>query len=167
MIKRLAALAAALGLVLVMVAPALAQDLHQTLPIAWNDAQYQGTEADCADANLEPGQVLWVFVGHFSSPDATMSATFDNSADNVTDISPTKTLDSYELQWLVYTGEDTLLSASVTPDTDTDGFNLSHICAAPPTEIPEAPFSALLVLSGGIGVLAFLGLRMRRSQAIV
>ena len=41
---------------------ALANDLHQSPPIAWNNPDFQGSENDCADAGLEPGEVLWHFV---------------------------------------------------------------------------------------------------------
>jgi len=166
-IKRLAAVTAALALMLLVAAPAvLAQALHQQTPIPWNEGQFQGTEEDCADANLQPGQVLWHFVGHFDTANATMDATFSDAQFNVNDMPPTAVHDTYELHWDIVTTQTTLLSASVTPDTTTDGFNLSHICTNPPTEIPEAPFSALLVLSAGLTALGYFGLRRRRSASL-
>jgi len=167
MLKRLAAMTAALALLLLVTAPAvLAQDLHQPVPIPWNEGQYQGSDADCAGANLQPGQVLWHFVGHFAAPGATMDATFSDPQFNVTDLPATKTVDSYELHWDIITTQVTLLSASVSPDTDTDGFNLSHICTNPPTEVPEAPLSALLLLSAGITAIGYFGLRRRRFASV-
>jgi hypothetical protein len=161
---RLVSFAAAVGLVLLVAVPAFAENLQQDTPIAWNDSTHQGTEEECADANLQPGQVLWHFVGHFSTDSAVMSATFSDSSFDVTNQPPDRVLDHYELQWNIITTETSLLSASVTPDTDNGGFNLSHICANPSVDVPEAPFSALLVLSSAVTLLGFAGLRMRQSR---
>jgi hypothetical protein len=166
-IKRLASTIAALALLLLVAAPAMAQDLHQATPIPWNEGQFQGTEEECADANLQPGQVLWHFVGHFDTDqNLSMDATFADSQFNQTDLAPTKIVDHYEAHWDIITTQTTLLSASVTPDTDVDGFNLSHICTNPPTDVPEAPFAALLVLSAGMSALGFFALRRRRSASL-
>src|SRR5204862_5365928 len=61
LIRRLAALAAALGLTLMLASPALANTLHQTPPISAASAP-QGTDTECAGLNLQPGQILWHFV---------------------------------------------------------------------------------------------------------
>jgi hypothetical protein len=152
---------------LLVAAPAFADTpLHQDLPIAWNDVNFQGSETDCAGLNLAPGTVDWHFVVHTDSSTGTMSATFSDSADNVTDMPPSKIVDTYELHWDIVTGEDSLLSASTSVTPSSDGFNLSHICSNPETVIPEAPASALLVLTAGITFLGFAGWRMRRSQSI-
>ena len=162
MIKRLAAFAAALTLTLIVAAPAFAQGLNQTLPISWDDSAYQGTETYCAGANLQPGQVLWHFVGHFSVSDPVASFTFADGT-TYTALAPDVVNDHYEAQWTIITNETSLTAASVTPDTDSGTFNLSHICSSPPVVTPEAPMSALLVLSGGLGIFGFFLLRMRRS----
>jgi hypothetical protein len=163
--RRMAALVAALGMTLLLAAPAFATDLHQGDNIAWNDASIT---QDCTGVTIEPGQVLWHFVLTSSDVnDATMTATFSDSSDNVTALPPDKVEDTYLLQWNVITGEDTLLHAFTTGNT-TGIFNLSHICdGGPPPEIPEAPASALLVVAAGVGLLGFLALRMRRSHTIV
>lgn len=172
MIRRLAAVFAGVGLVLLMTAPAFAYTplttpLHQATPIAWNDVNYQGTEEECAGLNLQPGQVDWHFVVHTDSSTGVMSADFDpGTADDVTEMPPTKVVDTYELHWDIITGEDTLLAASTSVVPSADGFNLSHICSNPETQIPEAPASALLVISAGIALVGFLGWRMRRSAPI-
>jgi len=165
-IRRLTATIAAAGLVLLVAAPALAQNLSQPVPIAWNEGQYQGTADECASANLQPGQVLWHFVGHFDTDQVTMTATFADAQYNVTNLAPEPgdIFDHYEIHWTIITSQTTLLSASVSPDTSVDGFNLSHICTNPPTDVPEAPFSALLILTGGLIILGFVMLRQRRSM---
>jgi len=164
MIKRFAALVGALALTLVVAAPVFAQSLSQPTPIAWDDAQYQGSDADCAGTNLQPGQVLWHFVGHFSVDNPV--ATFTFADQTFTDISPDVVVDHYEAHWNIVTDETSLLSASVSPDTDVDGFNLSHICSSPPVVTPEAPMSALLLLSAGVTALGFFGLWMRRTSPL-
>lgn len=173
MMKRLAALTAALALVLLVAAPALAQDLHQTPPIPWNatqDADGNPIEQSCSEdelALLGEGDVLWHFVGHFSTDvGVTMDATFSDGT-TFTNEPWDKSADTFELHWDLITGQTTLLSASVNTDTSTDGFNLSHICAPPTTEIPEAPFSALLVLSVGVSLLGYAGLRMRQARSAI
>jgi hypothetical protein len=169
-IKRLAAIAAAFGLVLVVAAPALAQDLHQGTNIPWNSTAVEQSCSSDELAQLQPGQVLWHFVGHFDTDVATMDATFSDSQFNKTDFQNTSThagqTGGWELDWDIITTEVTLVSASVTPDTTVDGFNLSHICAVPPVVTPEAPMSALLLLTAGISALGFFGLRMRRKATI-
>jgi len=170
MIRRLAAVFAAAGLVLLVAAPAFADtNLHQTPPIDWNDARFSlpGTAAECSGLNLQPGQVDWHFVVHTDASTGTMSATFSNAADNVTNIPPDKIVDHYELHWDVITGEDTLLSASTSVTPSADGFNLSHICSNPETIVPEAPASSLLVLTAGVLAVGFVTWRMRRSESVV
>ena len=51
-----------LGGALLVPSAALANDLHQTPPISWDDAGFQGSAGDCEGADLEPGEVLWHFV---------------------------------------------------------------------------------------------------------
>jgi hypothetical protein len=167
--KRLAAIFAALALVLLVAAPAAAQDLHQTPPIPWNSTQ---VEQSCSQDELDQlaeGQVLWHFVGHFSTDvGVTMSATFEDGTTftNEPYDSHNGVPGNWELDWNLITEQTTLLSASVNTTTSTDGFNLSHICAPPTTEIPEAPFSALLVLSVGVSLLGYFGLRMRQARSV-
>lgn len=167
MARRLAAAVAALGLSMLLVAPALATvPLHQTPPIDWNDVTFQGTAEDCADTNLDPGQVLWHFVlANTSDPNVTLTATFGDASANVVNLSSTKVTDHYVVMWEVITGETSLTGASSSAN---DGIlNLSHICAgSPPPEIPEAPASALLMLSAGVGLLALFRMRQRRSGSV-
>lgn len=172
LIRRLAALIAAMSMVLMVSAPVFANDLHQTPPITADDPAFQGTDTDCAGLGLQPGQVLWHFVHtDTSSADlpSTLTATFTDAG--------TITVDGYVngSSIVMYditttTGTDTLLSASDTIDNAATGglLNLSHICqGGPPPEVPEAPMSILLLLTGGLAGLAFVGWRMRRSSALV
>ena len=59
-------LIAVLGLVFALALPALANDLHQDGGddglISWDDPEFQGTEEECADADLAAGEVLWHFI---------------------------------------------------------------------------------------------------------
>ena len=162
--RRLAALAAALGLTLMLAAPALANTLHQDTPISPDDPSFQGTEEDCAGLNLQPGQFLWHFV-HTGTSSAdlpsTLTATFSGGASITVDgYVNGSSIVMYDVTTTTADGD--LVSAS---DTITnDGLlNLSHICGGPPPEVPEAPASVLLLLTGGLAGLAFVGWRMRRS----
>ena len=165
MIRRLAALTAAVGMVLTLALPAFAVDIHQTLPISSDYAAFQGSDEDCAGLDLQPGQVLWHFVLNQSATnDQTLTATF-STAGAIT-VSPSKVVDSFTLHYDITTGTDTLISASTSGNTGQ--LQLSHICnGGPPPEIPEAPASALLLITGGLAGLAFLGWRMRRNASLV
>jgi hypothetical protein len=166
MVRRLAALMAALGMTLLLSAPAFAVEITQDLPISSDSAEFQGSETECAEADVEAGQVLWHFIiNQSSTDDQTITLTFENAG--TATYSPDKVVDTFVLHYDVITGSpDTLLSAS---SSGNDGiFNLSHICdGGPPPEIPEAPASVLLILTAGFAGLAFLGLRYRRSTSVV
>ena len=166
MVRRLAAILAALGMTLLLSAPVLAVDLNQDPPISSDSAEFQGSETECADADVEAGQVLWHFIiNQSSTDDQTITVTFQNAGTHT--YSPDKVVDSFVLHYDVITGSpDTLLSATSSGNDGT--FNLSHICnGGPPPEIPEAPASALLILTAGVAGLAFLALRNRRSTTVV
>jgi hypothetical protein len=162
LLRRVAALFAALGLTLLLALPALAVDITNPLPISSDDAAFQGSDADCAGLNLQAGQVDWHFVLNQSATNnQTLTATFQN-AGTIT-VSPDKVVDSYVLHYDIITGADTLLSASTSGNTGM--LQLSHICGGPPPEVPEAPASILLLVSAGFAGLAFVGWRTRRSSA--
>ena len=102
--------------------------LHQTPPIAWNAASFQGSASDCAAADLASGEVLWHFIhtgtGASDLP-STLTATFDAAG--------TKTAAGFQngnsvVQYEVITGADTLESASDSITND-GNLNLSHICS--------------------------------------
>jgi hypothetical protein len=161
MVRRLAAAVAALGLTLLLAAPALAVDITNPLPITSDAAAFQGSDTDCAGLNLQPGQVDWHFVLNQSATnDQTLTATFQ-TAGTVT-VSPDKVVDTYVLHYDIITGTDTLLSASTSGDTG--NLQLSHICnGGPPPDVPEAPASVLLLLTAGLLGAGFVGWRMRRA----
>jgi hypothetical protein len=130
---------AAIGLSLVMtVGVALANDLHQAdqTPISWDDPAFQGNEDECADAGLEPGEVLWHFI-HTKTDSgdlpSELTAEFDDAG--------VKTADGFVngnsiVMYEIITGEDSLLSAS--DDIENDGLlNLSHICSNPAEQSVE------------------------------
>jgi hypothetical protein len=132
--RRLLAVAATAGLTLSLaltMGVAMANDLHQDTGdtgIAWNDPGFQGSADDCANANLDPGQVLWHFVhtqtGSGDLP-STITAEFDTAG--------TLHADGYVngnsiVMYNIITGQDSLLSAS--DSIQNDGLlNLSHICS--------------------------------------
>jgi hypothetical protein len=166
LIRRLATLVAALSLALLMAVPAFAVDISNQMPVSSDAAGYQGTAEDCAEFNVQPGQVVWHFILNQSATDnQTLTATFQ-TAGTIT-VSPYKVLDTYVLHYAITTGSpDTLLSASTSGTTG--NLVLSHICnGGPPPEIPEAPASVLLVLTSGLAALGFVGWRMRRSRMAV
>ena len=110
---------------------ALANDLHQDPGqdgISWNDPAFQGDEGECEGTNLEPGQVLWHFVHTKTDSGDLPSQLTAEFAD-----AGVKTADGYVngnsiVQYVIITGEDSLLSAS--DDIENDGLlNLSHICS--------------------------------------
>jgi hypothetical protein len=169
MIKRLAAALAAFALTLVFAAPVFATTapVNQSLPLAWNDSS---VTQDCSDGAPGVNQVDWHFVAHTSTSDFTLTATFSDGT-TVTNLAPDKTLDSYELHWDVLTattdgnGDPTqLLTATISGSGSVTSFNLSHVCANVPTNVPEAPASAMLLLSAGLISLGFVGWRMRQSR---
>jgi ABC-type glycerol-3-phosphate transport system substrate-binding protein len=171
LIRRLAALIAAASMVLMISAPVYANDLHQTPPITADDPAFQGDDTDCGGLTLAPGEVLWHFV-HTGTDGtdlpSTLTATFQD-AGTITVNGYSNGNGSAEVMYDITTttGTDTLLSAS---DTIVDGnlLNLSHICqGGPPPDVPEAPMSILLLITGGLAGLAFVGWRMRRSSALV
>jgi hypothetical protein len=99
--------------------------LHQETPISWDDPGFQGTEDECAEADLAAGQVLWHFVlVQTDAASATLTAEFEDAGTVMTD-SYKKT--GKTLHFNIITGQDTLWAAS----TDAVGFllNLSHICS--------------------------------------
>jgi opacity protein-like surface antigen len=166
MMRRFAALVAALAVTLLLAAPAFAADLTNPVPISSDDASLQGSADDCAEFNVQEGQVAWHFVLNQSDTnDQTLTATFEN-AGTIT-VSNYKWLDTYVLHYVIYTGSpDTLLSASTSGESG--NLQLSHICnGGPPPDVPEAPASVLLILTSGLAGLAFVGWRMRRSQVVV
>jgi len=157
-IKRLASAFAAFGLTLLLVGPALAVDIHQDLPIVSGDFGVD-TTGDCHGTPTQ-NQLDWHFVlNQSATADQTLTVTFQNAGTMT--VSSDQVVDHYVLHYDVYTnGADTLLSASTSGDTGQ--LQLSDICGNPPPDIPESPFSALLVLTSGLAALGFVAWKMRR-----
>src|SRR6476661_7664101 len=96
---------------------ALANDLHQDPPISWDASGYGDSE--CANADLQSGQVLWHFVQtQVGDGDASgeLTAKFDTKGE--------VKVESYKksggvLHWAIITGHDTLLDAS--SDVESEG----------------------------------------------
>jgi hypothetical protein len=179
MFRRTAAVLAAISLSLLLAATAFAAlntyTLNQFLDgrnpdgIAWDDFQ-----VDCEGVSPAADQVAWVFVAHVTSGDPStflLTATFEDSSGDVSDQPPEQPIPDSEPHWIVYTSLTTLLDATITGDGTiqenddiSNSFELSHVCPNPGNEIPEAPMSALLILSAGIVGLAYVGWRSRRSH---
>lgn len=168
MFRRIAAILAVLSMMLLVAAPAMAQSLSQETPIAWNDADFQGTEEECADVVLDPGEVYWHFIHTMTSSTdlpSSLTVTFSDGS--------TQTVNGYVngnsiVMYDVYTtGELDLVSAVDTIGTDANPIgllNLSNICSGgPPPVIPEAPASVLLVVTAALAAAGFVVWQMRRS----
>lgn len=162
-IKRFGVILATLGLTLLVAAPALAVDINPAQIGTSSDSNFT---SDCTGLHAAGvGQVDWHFVLNKSDTNnQTLTATFLN-AGTIT-VSPDKVTDSYVLQYDILTGSpDTLQSASTSGTTGQ--LELSSICnGGPPPIVPEAPFSALLVLTAGLTGLGFVGWRMRQNRTI-
>ncbi len=175
MFRRLAALMAALALMLMVAAPAYANTVHQS-NVSSEDADFQGSEGECAGLNLQPGQVLWHFV-HVGTDSgdlpSTLTATF--SISGTVTVQGYTNNDSSPVMYNIITsmGAETFISGSDTITTTEEPpspeyLNLSHICnGGPPPVIPEAPASVLLMITAGLAGLAFVGWRMRRNAVAV
>jgi hypothetical protein len=160
-IKRLAAAFAAFGLTLMFVGPALAVEINQPLPIS--SATFGVDTTGTCHGTPTQDQLDWHFVLNQSATNnQTLTVTFQN-AGTIT-VSPDQVVDFYVLHYDVYTnGADTLLAASTSGDSGI--LVLSDICGNPPPVIPEAPASALLVLTAGFAAFGFVAWRMRRNAA--
>jgi hypothetical protein len=172
MLRRLVALMATLTLTLLFAAPALANDLAQTIPeggITWDASGFQGDETECADADLEPGEVLWHFVHTMTNGEdlpATLTVTFSDGTTQTVSGFTADFEGNSVVHYEVTSGQTNLLSASDTINNDGQ-LLLSHICSGgPPPEIPEAPASVLLVLMAAVGVAGFVFWQTRRNGAV-
>jgi protocatechuate 3,4-dioxygenase beta subunit len=160
---------AALALTLVAVSPALATELnedHQNTTAAQFLAAHPETADDCEGPPPAEGTVLWHFIlnGAPSGETVTLTANFlDGGGNPVAPImdegDEADASGTYHFE--IITPDDYTL---VTANTDVDGnnLNLSHVCIGePPVIIPEAPASALLVLTA-----ALIGLYFIRRQSL-
>jgi hypothetical protein len=157
-------------LVFAIAVPALANDLHQTVPQGGIVA-VQGTDEECGSTTVADGKILWHFV-HTDTTSAdlpsTLTATFsDGSSQTVNGYVNGNSIVMYDVttvQGINLTG------ASDTIDNAATGglLNLSHEClGGPPPEVPEAPIALLLPLAA-IAVFGsyFLIIRRRSSSVI-
>ena len=133
---------AAIALSFALTALVMANNLHQAndLPISWDDQNFQGSDEDCKDADLAPGEVLWHFV-HTGNDGADLPATLDAT---FTDAGPQQA-DGYSngggnatlMYDIITPGHDTLESASDSINDD-NLLNLSHICVGPEESVAES-----------------------------
>lgn len=171
MVRRIAALAAALGLMLMLAAPALAQTVHQA-NVNSDDAGFQGSASECRSANLQPGQVLWHFIHNQVDPATDLPSTLTASFSLSGTVTWQGTQQGSNIAYNVITnmGAETFISGSDTVGTDAapkGNLNLSHICnGGPPPDVPEAPASVLLLLTAGLAGVAFMGWRMRPTRVV-
>ncbi len=120
-----------------MPSAALANDLHQTPPISWDDAGFQGSASDCRGADLAPGEVLWHFV-HTDTKSGDLPSTIDAQF-----ASGSQSGDGYVngnsiVMYELITGHTTLNGAS--DSIENDGLlNLSHICVGKEKESESVP----------------------------
>lgn len=162
MVRRLAAMIAALGLLLALAAPVLATDLNPDHVGAVGSTFQQGEDCDTLD--LEPGSVLWHFV--LTDPEAdsgNLTATFETAGEiTVANGAP---FEADVLHFNITTPTDDVLEGA---STDVDGglLNLSHTCFEPGEEIPEVPFAAILPAALIAAFGGYLFLQRRKSSAV-
>jgi hypothetical protein len=162
MVRRLAAMVAALGLLLALAAPVLATDLNPDHVGAVGSTFQQGEDCDTLD--LEPGSVLWHFI--LTDPEAdsgNLTATFETAGEiTVANSAP---FEADVLHFYITTPTDDVLEGA---STDVDGglLNLSHTCFEPGEEIPEVPFAAILPAALIAAFGGYLFLQRRKSSAV-
>jgi hypothetical protein len=162
MVRRLAAMVAALGLLLALAAPVLATDLNPDHVGAVGSTFQQGEDCDTLD--LEPGSVLWHFI--LTDPEAdsgNLTATFETAGEiTVANGAP---FEADVLHFYITTPTDDVLEGA---STDVDGglLNLSHTCFEPGEEIPEVPFAAILPAALIAAFGGYLFLQRRKSSAV-
>ena len=162
MVRRLAAMVAALGLLFALAAPVLATDLNPSHVGAVGSTFQQGEDCDTLD--LEPGSVLWHFV--LTDPDASsgnLTATFE-TAGEIT-VPNGEPLEANVLHFYITTPTDDVLEGAST-DVDGGNLNLSHTCFEPGEEIPEVPFAAILPAALIAAFGGYLFLQRRKTAAV-
>lgn len=163
MVRRLAAMAAAFGLLLALAAPVLATGLKADHVGAVGSTFQQG--ADCDNLNLPAGSVQWHFVLTGAEAESgSLTAVFED-AGSIT-VQNGEPFEANVLHFYITTPtDDTLLSAETT-NVNGDQLVLSHTCFEPGEEIPEVPFAALLpaVLVAAFG--GYLFLQRRKASAV-
>ena len=169
MTKRFGALFLALGLVLMVAAPAFANNLHQPTPISFDSTAFPPDDPVTECVGVQPGTVLWHFVHTPSSAGlpSTLTASF---SDNTTLAITSQTVNGYVngsspvVMYDVTTTTGVTLTSASDTIVDTSLLNLSHICnGGPPPDVPEAPFSVLLVVTAAIVGVGFVGWKMRQA----
>lgn len=169
--RRLGLVAAAFALVAISATPALATQINQS-QVPTTAAEFiatdpEGNAEECAKATVASGDALWHFIltGAPSDTTITLTANFTDGEGNpvppMTDVGE-EASDSGTYHFYITTPDDyTLVNAT----TDVDGNNLvlSHVCLGdPPVIVPEAPASAMLVLTAA----ALVGLLFLRRRSL-
>jgi hypothetical protein len=172
MVRVLRALLASGMLVFAIAVPALANDLHQTVPTGGIVAGDFDGGIECDSATVPDGQILWHFIHattDSSDLPSTLTATFSDGS--------TQTVDGYVngnsvVMYDVYTAQGVNLTGAsdtaVGDGSDADLLNLSHTCTgAPPPEVPEAPIALLLPLMALAVLGGYLLIQRRRSSSVI
>jgi hypothetical protein len=117
-----------LGAALAAPTAVLANDLHQSPPISWDDAGFQGSAGDCDGVDLKPGQVLWHFV-HTKTDAGDLPASIDAQFGTGPVADGGQVHGGSIVMYELVTDQTTLEGAS--DSIHNDGLlNLSHICSA-------------------------------------
>jgi hypothetical protein len=109
--------------------------------VAWDNADFRGSESECEGVELEEGQVFWHFVQTrvaAGTASGMLTATFEEAG---TIVSGSYKESGSVLHWGIVTGEDTLDTFS-SDVTSAGPLNLSHICANPSVTPSDAPTDA-------------------------
>ncbi len=112
------AIVSLVGAALFAPATALANDLHQSGPISSTEGDFQGSDGECSEVDLEAGTVLWHFVQNQvdkSVETASLTAQFETAG--------TLTVESYKkaggtLHFAIVTEADVLMEATSTVTSD-------------------------------------------------
>jgi hypothetical protein len=167
-LRRLGVAFAALALAALAVSPALAATINQeqvpTTAAEWTAANPAKSAAECTGDNVPAeGLARWHFVltGAATGQTITLTAYFTDANDvpqaPLQDVGE-EADSSGTYHFYINTPDDWILVNATTNESGTSGnLNLSHVCLGTPGEIvPEAPASALLVLTAGVLGLFFI-----------
>lgn len=165
--RRLGTVLAVLALSAIAVSPALAATINPNqvpvTPAEWTAANPETSAEECTGDNVPgAGEAKWHFIlnGATSGQTVTLTATFTDATGAtvvMTDVGDEAST-SGTYHFYITTPDDYTLENATTDETGTSNeLVLSHVClGTPPVVVPEAPASALLVLSAGVIGILFL-----------
>lgn len=165
MVRVLRALLASGLLVFAIAAPAFANTINQTLPIAESAA----TDGGDACGTVADGMTLWHFVHSETGSDdlpSTLTATFSTAGTQ--EAAGYQNGDSVVMYDITIASGDTLIAPVSDTINNSGNLVLSHVCpGGPPPEVPEAPFALLLPLMALAVLGGYLLIQRRRTASVI